>query len=171
MATLTNEATIAGKSISIAATLISTFQGAQAAFAETVGGIVVKSAAAAVAVAVGLANVNRIKNTPIPKAAQGMLVGASHAQGGILIEAEGGEAIINKQAMANPNLRAMASAINVAGGGIPFFQSGGIVPNTERNQFQELNNTLGNLDRTVLVVEDLDTVQTRVAITESLTTL
>lgn len=50
----------------------------------------------------------------------GDISGPSHASGGVLIEAEGGEGIINKQSMANPLLRSIASAVNVAGGGIPF---------------------------------------------------
>lgn len=65
----------------------------------------------------------------------GMLRGKSHAQGGIPFtvrgesgfEAEGGEAIINKRSMADPLLRSLASAINVAGGGVAF-ASGGKVP-------------------------------------------
>lgn len=44
--------------------------------------------------------------------------GPSHASGGVLIEAEGGEGIINKHSMSNPLLRSIASAVNVAGGGV-----------------------------------------------------
>ncbi len=50
----------------------------------------------------------------------GDISGPSHASGGVLIEAEGGEGIINKQSMSNPLLRSIASAVNVAGGGVPF---------------------------------------------------
>lgn len=76
----------------------------------------------------------------------GMLSGPSHAGGGIPFtvagqggfEAEGGEAIINKNSMSNPYLRDIASWVNVQGGGTAFakggmtptrFQSGGDVPN------------------------------------------
>lgn len=100
----------------------------------------------------------------------GMIHGRSHAQGGVILEAEGGEAIINKRSMANPRLRAMASAINVAGGGIPFFQSGGIVPDTSRNPIFELNKSIGQ-NQIVLVKEDLDTVNQRVEVSEAITTL
>lgn len=56
-----------------------------------------------------------------PKYADGgEITGPSHASGGVLIEAEGGEGIINKHSMSNPLLRSIASAVNVAGGGIPF---------------------------------------------------
>lgn len=50
----------------------------------------------------------------------GEITGPSHASGGVLIEAEGGEGIINKRSMSNPLLRSIASAVNVAGGGGPF---------------------------------------------------
>jgi len=167
---LTNDTSASGKAIAISSTLIATLAAAVNAFKDTKGGVVIKAIAAAGATAFGLASVAKMRNTPIPKAAQGMLVGNSHANGGINIEAEGGEAIINKQSMANPNLRAMASAINVAGGGIPFFQDGGIVPNASLNPFMNLEQQLGNA-RTVLVLEDLDTAQGRVSVSNALTTL
>lgn len=50
----------------------------------------------------------------------GEITGPSHASGGVLIEAEGGEGVINKRSMSNPLLRSIASAVNVAGGGVPF---------------------------------------------------
>ena len=56
---------------------------------------------------------------PLPKAARGMYIkGNSHANGGVQIEAEGGEVIMTKRSveMYGPLL----SAMNVAGGGIPF---------------------------------------------------
>lgn len=56
-----------------------------------------------------------------PKYADGgEISGPSHAAGGVHIEAEGGEAVINKRSMTNPLLRSIASAVNVAGGGVPF---------------------------------------------------
>lgn len=67
----------------------------------------------------GAAQLATVMATPIPKASRGMLLkGNSHAQGGTLIEAEGGEAIINKRStmMYTPLL----SAINQAGGGVAF---------------------------------------------------
>ena len=73
----------------------------------------------------------------------GMISGRSHATGGVkfidkvtgkLWEAEGNELfirngneryIINRRSSANPYLRSLASAINVAGGGRPFFAASG----------------------------------------------
>lgn len=56
---------------------------------------------------------------PIPKAARGRLItGPAHAAGGTLIEAEGGEAVINKRSVSM--FAPLLSAINEAGGGIPF---------------------------------------------------
>ena len=60
--------------------------------------------------------------TPLPKASRGLLLnGPSHAMGGIPIEAEGGEAIINKRSTAM--FAPILSALNVAGGGVAFAPS------------------------------------------------
>lgn len=54
-------------------------------------------------------------------AARGAFVkGRSHAEGGELYELEGGEAVLNKQAMAVPAFRALASAMNQSTGGVAF---------------------------------------------------
>lgn len=67
----------------------------------------------------GAIEIGTILATPLPKASKGMLLkGKSHAAGGIPIEAEGGEAIINKKSTAMYG--DLLSAINVAGGGIAF---------------------------------------------------
>lgn len=67
----------------------------------------------------GAIEIGTILATPLPKASKGMLLkGKSHATGGIPIEAEGGEAIINKKSTAMYG--DLLSAINVAGGGIAF---------------------------------------------------
>ncbi|MDR1544945.1 MAG: hypothetical protein LBS50_11210, partial [Prevotellaceae bacterium] len=77
---------------------------------------IVGIAAAAVLGGIQLAT---IAATPLPQAARGMLLkGKSHAQGGIPIEAEGGEAIINRRSTAM--FAPLLSAINQAGGGVPF---------------------------------------------------
>lgn len=66
-------------------------------------------------------------NTRIKKAAKGTFVtGASHSEGGVMMELEGGEAVLNKRAMAIPQYRALASAMNVSTGGVAF-------PNTNSN--------------------------------------
>lgn len=78
----------------------------------------------AIAAAVGAVQMAAIASEPLPKASRGMLLhGPSHARGGIPIEAEGGEAIINKRSTAM--YRPLLSAINQAGGGVKF-EHGGI---------------------------------------------
>lgn len=69
---------------------------------------------------------------PLPSAGKGKLLeGPSHSNGGILLEAEGGEAIINKRS--TKQFLPLLSAINEAGGGIPFvkpYADGGYVTQT-----------------------------------------
>lgn len=91
-------------------------------FGTATGAIFAALAAAVAAVQIGI-----ISSQKSPYAKGGILRGASHAQGGIqyavggnVVELEGGEAVINKRSMAIPEYRSMASAINVAGGGVPF---------------------------------------------------
>lgn len=55
------------------------------------------------------------------KAAKGAFItGRSHAQGGELWELEGGEAVLNKHAMAIPAFKQLASAMNESTGGVSF---------------------------------------------------
>lgn len=82
-------------------------------------------AAIATTIASVMANIAKAKQLVSkeknPKYADGgEITGPSHASGGVLIEAEGGEGIINKYSMSNPLLRSIASAVNVADGGVPF---------------------------------------------------
>jgi len=89
------------KTFAIAQALVDTYASATAAFKAMAGipivGPGLAIAAAAAAVGAGLANVAQISKTEPPKAAQGgLLRGAAHAQGGILIEAEGDEYITAK---------------------------------------------------------------------------
>lgn len=72
-------------------------------------------------------NIGLIASQDVPPAITyargGILNGPSHANGGILTpfgELEGDEAVINKASIANPSLRNIASAVNVAGGGEDF---------------------------------------------------
>ena len=70
----------------------------------------------ALTAAAGALQLAAVLAKPVPKAAKGRLItGPSHAAGGVLVEAEGGEMIINRRssAMYAPIL----SAINEAGGG------------------------------------------------------
>lgn len=77
----------------------------------------------AIAATMGAIQIATIAAEPLPTAGRGKLLkGKSHAQGGIPIEAEGGEAIINKRSTAM--FRPILSAINQAGGGVKFAQGG-----------------------------------------------
>jgi len=140
------------------------------AFAETKGGILQKAAAAAAAAAAGAALLASLKAVTIPRAADGMLVGNSHERGGMLIEAEGGEAIINKRSMAIPWVKQQASYLNELGGGVPFFARGGMVTNQTEDPFTNLQRSIES-QRTVLVLDDLDTAQGDSAVTVRSSTL
>lgn len=105
-----------------------------------------------------------ILSQPLPEAGEGMIIkGKSHAEGGELILAEGGEVIINKKSaqMFLPEL----SMINKLGGGVPFtkplsdggfavrsFAQGGVVQNNNNNE--ELIEAIRNL-KIVATIEDI----------------
>ena len=129
-----------------------------------------KLAAAATAAATGAALLSSLKAIAVPRAADGMLVGNSHEQGGILIEAEGGEAIINKRSMAIPWVKQQASYLNELGGGVPFFARGGMVSTQEQDPFTNLQKSI-ETQRTVLVLDDLDAAQSNNAVTVTSSTL
>lgn len=111
----------------------------------------------------------------------GVLVGPSHARGGIPFtvggqvgfEAEGGEAVINERS--TKMFRRELSAINVAGGGVPFgrggvprtYQTGSIIASTStRSAFQQaetrsqIRDTVAafmqNMPAIVVTVEDIN---------------
>lgn len=82
-------------------------------------------ASLALATAMGIAQIAVAASTPLPTAGRGMLIeGASHADGGVLINAEGGEAIINKAA--TKRYLPLLSRINQSTGGVPLYGTGGI---------------------------------------------
>jgi len=90
---------------------------------------------AAITAAFGLTQTALIASRPIPEFHYGGVIdGRSHAQGGVpalvggrtAIELEGGEAIINKRAVANPMYRSILSDINSSTGGVRF--AGGGIP-------------------------------------------
>jgi hypothetical protein len=75
-----------------------------------------------VAIGIGALQEAAMMASPLPKASRGLLLkGPSHAQGGIPIEAEGGEAIINKRSTAM--FAPILSMLNEAGGGTAFAHS------------------------------------------------
>lgn len=156
------------KGIAIAETIINTAKGVVAMLGS---GLVppFNFIAAATVGTIGAAQLAIIQGQEF--ASGGMLKGQPHSKGGININAEGGEAIINKRSMANPILKQIASDINVAGGG-KRFQFGGIVGNTVPNVTTSLAGISSDFERaiskrqTVLVLEDLNVTQDRVQVTE-----
>lgn len=112
------------KAIALMEAIINTAAGIAKAVAENpmMGGL----PGSAIAAAMGAIQIATISAQPLPKASRGALLhGKSHAQGGIPIEAEGGEAIINKRSTAR--YLPLLSAINQAGGGVPLYAQGGMV--------------------------------------------
>lgn len=112
----------AGKAIALAQALINTYQGITAELATktvTPFEFGLKLANIASVTAIGFKAVKNITSTQTPKAERGAMIGGlPHAQGGTLIEAERGEAIINKNSVSR--FKPLLSAINQAGGGVSF---------------------------------------------------
>jgi hypothetical protein len=93
------------------------------------------AASALIAAKAGLAIRNLDKQDPSEKTQQtqgsnlgqkfadgGPVYGSSHAAGGVKIEAEGGEFVINKRSMRNPMVSALASYLNKFGDGGPIIR-------------------------------------------------
>jgi len=141
VAGMQQQGTAQWKSFATTAAILSTIQGAINAYTSTaaipVVGSVLAPIAAGLALAAGYANVRKIQNTkvqPPTKAERGyVLRGPSHANGGIPIEAEGDEIILTKGVYRNPRLRAMASDINAAAGGVRFAAGGPVSPFVDRS--------------------------------------
>lgn len=75
--------------------------------------------AAASVGAIGAVQLATAASQPLPKAARGRkITGKRHSQGGEIIEAEDGEVIINRRSV--QQFEPLLSAINMAGGGVPF---------------------------------------------------
>jgi hypothetical protein len=128
------EQAIRARILSAFGIIASTAQGIMKSFADLgpVAGIPFAIAVGAV----GALQMATLLSAPLPKASRGTLLrGASHANGGIPIEAEGGEAIINKRSTSM--FLPVLSAINEAGGGVPFVQTmadGGYVSRNSNQQ-------------------------------------
>lgn len=89
-------------------------------------GSVLAPIAAAAALVFGLKKVDQIKN--VKKAEYGTILrGNRHSQGGIMVNAEDGEIILNRNVSRDPAGLAMASELNARYGGIRFMESGGPV--------------------------------------------
>lgn len=121
----------------------------------------------AIVAATGALNLATILAEPLPKAARGgMISGPSHAQGGTIIEAEGGEAVMTRRAVSM--FGPLLSAINVLGGGVPFaapLSDGGYIL---RSHIQggatagEIAEALGRV-QIVTLVEDINREQQKMA--------
>src|SRR5690606_35993096 len=129
---LLGKQTAVGKAVAIAQATIDTYQAAANALRSIP--FPFNIAAAATTVATGLANVKKIVSTKVPstdiqgsrtrKAEKGIIAGKRHYQGGELINAEAGEAIMTRGAVSMfPNL---LTAINQMGRGIRLMESGGL---------------------------------------------
>ena len=167
------------QNVSIIQAIINTAQGITKAFA-TLGPLA--PLFAATIAAQGAVQIATIKAQKFAKG--GILNGPSHAQGGIPMfskggafygEAEGGEAVMTKGVMANPALASMASAINVAGGGVPFFANGGVLDPiqsaTPTDRAADLISAGMKSRQPVLVVEQLRERENSVDVIESLRTI
>lgn len=128
-------------------------------------------ASLALATATGAAQIAVAAATPLPTAGKGMLIeGNDHQHGGVLINAEGGEAIINKKA--TKRFLPLLSQINQSTGGIPLYGNGGII-----GQATQAAESMIDYDRlaeacarikTYVAVTDINDAQARAARVEQL---
>lgn len=101
------------KALNIAGAVMNTAAGVAKAIGQTgaLSPFVIPSIIAA-----GAIQVAKIEATPLPKpkkyALGGLITGASHISGGVGVEAEGGEFIVNKRAMSNPDTANAVKALN-----------------------------------------------------------
>lgn len=138
---LVGEQTALGKAAAIAETTINTYVAAQKAYSSMaeipVVGTALGAAAAALAVASGLANVKKIAETNVKYEKGGLLKGKSHNEGGIPFtvagrggfEAEGGEYLVNKRATAMyfPVLEAINRSAGYGNYNPVYMAAGGVI--------------------------------------------
>ena len=157
---LFGEHTALSKAAAVAETTINTYMAAQKAYSSMVGipivGPALGAAAAAAAVASGMMNVQKIVNTETDKyEAGGLIVGKSHASGGVPFtvagrggfEAEGGEYIINKRATAMyfPVLEAINKSAGYGSYNPVYMAAGGVikqVPTEMKIDYKEMMNAI-----------------------------
>lgn len=159
---LAKKGSVEQKNLAVGATIISTYQAAQASYTSLASipliGPALGAIAAGVAIASGLARVEAIQNTKAEKG--GYILGNSHKFGGVNIEAEGGEVILNKTSMSNPYLRNLASNINEIGGGKSFD-----IP-VSNQQSNIINNNRSAAQRVYVLESDISNVQNKIATIE-----
>lgn len=173
VAALLGEQTALGQMAAISETLIQTYLGAQKAYTSLVGipvvGPTLAAAAAGVAIAGGLKNVQAIQNAELPKGAMGGYVtGPSHSMGGVPVELEGGEYVINRAAMQVPGVANMARSLNNTAR--PKFQDGGIVPDLEMQQDMLMRMSQQPI-KTYVTATDVTSAQEANALIENLSRL
>lgn len=155
-----------------AAIVQATINGIVGAIAQYEAGPVAGIALSAVVAALAAVQIALISSQENPYAKGGILRGASHAQGGIeyqvggrMVELEGNEMVINKKATAIPEYRSMASAINVATGGVPF-EGSKPFSMLNRDDLDYIVNSIAAIP--VIVSEnDITKTQRKVSVTQS----
>lgn len=115
----------AGKAVAIAQSLINTYQGITSALKLPYPQNLIAAVSTGAVGFKAVLDITKTKTPSVPKAERGLLTGKSHSQGGQIIEAEGGESIINKRSTSM--FMPLLSAINQAGGGVGFARSGTMV--------------------------------------------
>lgn len=158
-------------------------KGTLAAKAAAIGSIILNSAIAAIKIWASLGPLapfaipflaaatvnalNRVRRIIVPPAPRfavgGFVEGPDHAHGGVNINAEGGEGVINARSMAMPGVRAAASYLNTRGGYGVKFQDGGIIP---RGLNRDILEQSGVQFVPVLPIDSLHEVENQAAITE-----
>lgn len=110
---LAGEGTTVAKGAAVAQATINTYLGATQMLADPTIPSFLKPFLLISQLALGFKQVKEINKVEPPKAAYGgMINGPSHSNGGTLIEAEGGEFILNKYAMQQPGVAQIANALN-----------------------------------------------------------
>jgi len=160
LASLLGEESQAGKNAASAEALIQAYLSANKAYASLAGipviGPALGAAAASIAVIAGLKNVQKIQSTKPKAATGGLIVGPSHSRGGVPIEAEGGEFVINRAAMGVPGVAGMAAMLNSVAR--PKYANGGIV--TDINEQQAMFNQMASMPvKTYVLANDVTSAQ------------
>lgn len=145
---MTGEHTALSKAAAIAEATINTYLGVSKAISQ---GMPMGAVTAAITLAAGMANVQKIVSTEADKyEAGGLIVGKSHASGGVPFtvagrggfEAEGGEYIINKRATAMyfPVLEAINKSAGYGSYNPVYMAAGGVIkqPTTIQTEIKEL---------------------------------
>ncbi|KKM19878.1 hypothetical protein LCGC14_1651160 [marine sediment metagenome] len=108
------------------------------------------------AVGTAIKKITAVNVPPAPRfAVGGFVLGPDHAHGGVNVNLEGNEGVINARSMAMPGVKEAASALNQRGGYGIKFQDGGIIP-------RGLDTDIGRIRPEivpVLAVDDLHAVE------------